>query len=112
MPAQERSIEIDGRALAAINLSASTERQWQGIRRPKVSSRARIRVPRPSSRNWDEAGWDHDQDEAAGHRARRLLSRSNSGFHRFGDGVAAVRRWVGGERWVKRVGRRASRRLR
>ena len=34
---------------------------------------------------WDDADWDHDHDEAAGHRARRLLSRSNSGLHRFGD---------------------------
>ena len=38
----------------------------------------------------DDAGWDHEQDEAAGHRARRLLSRSNSGFHRLGDDVAAL----------------------
>jgi hypothetical protein len=53
--------------------------------------------------HWDgDAGWD-EHDEAAGHRARRLLLRSNSAFHRFGDGVVAARRWVGGERWVKRV---------
>ena len=52
----------------------------------------------------DEAGWDHDHDEAAGHRARRLLSRSNSGFHWLGDVAAAVRQWLRGERWVKRIG--------
>jgi len=51
----------------------------------------------------DEAGWDHDQDEAAGHRARKLLSRSNSGFHRIGDNFSALTRWVSGERWVKRL---------
>ena len=38
---------------------------------------------------WDDADWDPDQEAAAGHRARRLLSRSNSGFHRFGDGTTA-----------------------
>ncbi len=53
---------------------------------------------------WDDADWDHDHDEAAGHRARRLLSRSNSGLHRFGDRLAGVRRWLAGERWVKRLG--------
>ena len=43
------------------------------------------------SPEWSEADWDPDQEEAAGHRARRLLSRSNSRFHRFGDGFGAVR---------------------
>ncbi len=52
---------------------------------------------------WDDAGWDQDHDEAAGHRARRLLSGSNSGFHRIGDRLAALRRWLAGERWVKRL---------
>ncbi|MDE2379369.1 DUF3971 domain-containing protein [Bradyrhizobium sp.] len=52
---------------------------------------------------WDEADWDPDQEEAAGHRARRLLSRSNSGLHRLGDRFASTRRWLAGERWVKRL---------
>jgi hypothetical protein len=51
----------------------------------------------------DDAGWDHDHDEAAGHRARRLLSQSDSGFHRFGDKCAAIRHWLASERWVKRL---------
>ena len=89
--------------MAAINLtiSASTERQWQGIRRPKgpkANPRADVQ---PSQ--WDDADWDHDHDEAAGHRARRLLSRSNSGFHRLGDRFGAFSRWLAGERWVKRL---------
>jgi len=52
---------------------------------------------------WDDADWDQDHDEAARRRARRLLSRSNSGLHRFGDNLGALRRWLAGERWVKRL---------
>ncbi|SPP95696.1 MULTISPECIES: DUF3971 domain-containing protein [Bradyrhizobium] len=52
---------------------------------------------------WDDADWDPDQEAAAGYRARRLLARSGSGFHRFGDGFGALRRWVGGGRWLKRM---------
>jgi hypothetical protein len=52
---------------------------------------------------WDDADWDPDQEAAAGHRARRLLSRSDSGFHRVGDGFGALRRWLGGGRWLKRL---------
>ncbi|WP_199581062.1 DUF3971 domain-containing protein [Bradyrhizobium sp. MOS003] len=52
---------------------------------------------------WDDADWDPDQEAAARHRARRLLSRSNSGFHRFGDGFGGLRRWLAADRWLKRV---------
>ncbi|MGY4332587.1 hypothetical protein ACVWWG_007004 [Bradyrhizobium sp. LB7.2] len=55
------------------------------------------------SQQWDDADWDSDQEAAAGHRARRLLSRSSSGFHRFGDGFGRLRRWLGGGRWLKRT---------
>ncbi|WP_187436368.1 DUF3971 domain-containing protein [Bradyrhizobium hipponense] len=50
-----------------------------------------------------EADWDADQEAAAGHRARRLLSRSNSGIHRFGDGFGSFRRWLAADRWLKRL---------
>jgi hypothetical protein len=53
--------------------------------------------------HWDDAQWDRDHDEAAGHRARRLLSRPSSGFHRFGDRLARLQRWIVGERWVRRL---------
>ena len=53
--------------------------------------------------HWDDAQWDRDHDEAAGHRARRLLSRPNSGFHRFGDRLATLQRWIAGERWIRRL---------
>ncbi len=58
-------------------------------------------VVQPSS--LDEGDWDIEHDEAAGHRARRLLSRSNSGYHRLGDRLEAISRWIAGERWVKRL---------
>jgi hypothetical protein len=51
----------------------------------------------------DDAGWDQDQDEAAGHRARRLLSRSSPGYHRFGDRMGGLGRWLASERWVMRL---------
>jgi hypothetical protein len=51
----------------------------------------------------NDVDWDDDHDEAAGHRARRLLSASNSGVHRFADRIAALQRWVVGERWVRRL---------
>ncbi len=58
--------------------------------------------PHAETQQWDDAaGWE--QDEAAGYRARRLLSRSDSGFHRAGDRFSALRRWMSGERWVKRL---------
>lgn len=52
---------------------------------------------------WDDADWDQDHDEAAGRRARRLLSAPQSGFHRLGDRFSTVQHWLSGERWVKRV---------
>src|SRR5260221_83387 len=52
---------------------------------------------------WEDAAWDQDHDEVACHRARRLLSGSNSTLHRFGDHFGALRRWLAGERWVKRL---------
>ena len=51
----------------------------------------------------DDADWDIEHDEAAGHRARRLLSRSNSGYHRLGDRLEALSRGIAGEPWVKRL---------
>jgi uncharacterized protein DUF3971 len=67
---------------------------------PKGSNpRAEAHIPQ-----WDDApGWDQEPDEAARSRARRLLSHSNSRFHRTGDRFAALQRWLSGERWVKRL---------
>ncbi|THD51972.1 MAG: hypothetical protein E8A46_14230 [Bradyrhizobium sp.] len=52
---------------------------------------------------WDDADWDQEHDEAAGRRARRLLSKSNSRLYRLGDRLGAVRHWLASERWVRRL---------
>ncbi|MDA9411985.1 YhdP family protein [Bradyrhizobium sp. CCBAU 45384] len=52
--------------------------------------------------DWDEADWDQDQEEEAGHRARRLLSRSNSRFQ-IGNGASAFRRTLPSGRWLRRM---------
>ena len=101
MPARERSLRVDERGLGG-DQSYNQRQHREAMARntsPKGSSpRADVQ---PSQ--WDDADWDQDQDEAAGYRARRLLSRSNSGFHRLGDRVGSFRRWIAGERWVKRL---------
>src|SRR5579864_1674062 len=51
---------------------------------------------------WD-ADWHAQRDEAAGHHARRLLSRSNGGWYLFADRLGSLRRWLAGERWVRRL---------
>ena len=61
-------------------------------------------LPDDPPSQWDDAAWDQDHDEAAGHRARQLLSTSNSGLHRVGDTIGAWRRKLTGERWVRRLG--------
>jgi len=109
MPAQERSTEIGGRAVDGD--PSCNQRQYreampsnttpQGKRHgshPPSNPRAGVQ---PTQRN--EAVWDQDHDEAAGHRARRLLSGSSSGVHRFVDQIAALNRWLAGERWVRRL---------
>src|ERR1041385_9492161 len=37
-------------------------------------------LPDDPPSQWDDTAWDQDHDEAAGHRARQLLSTSNSGL--------------------------------
>src|ERR1700704_264307 len=93
MPAEDRSLSPDGRALGG-DQSHNQRQHREAMARNTSPQRADVQ---PSQ--WDDAGWDQDHDEAC-HRARRLLSGSNSGFHRFGDRLEALRRWVAGERWV------------
>src|SRR5450631_4066750 len=101
MPAEERSLPVDERGPGG-DQSYQQRRHREAMARntsPQGSSpRADVQ---PSQ--WDDADWDQDHDEAAGHRARRLLSRSNSGFHRLGDNLGALNRWLSSERWVRRL---------
>ncbi|NLS72633.1 hypothetical protein E3H11_27770 [Bradyrhizobium brasilense] len=100
MPAQERSIRIDGRPDGGDQL-----------RRQHREAMARNTSPQgPNPRagadlsQWeDDAAWD-EQDEAAGNRARQLLARSHTNLHRFTDFCSGMRRWLNGERWIRRIG--------
>ena len=100
MPAQERSIPIDGRVLDGDQPHRQHREAMARNTSPKGSNpRAEAQIPQ-----WDDAaGWDQQNDEAARSRARRLLSRPSSGFDRLGYRFAALRRLTG-ERWVKRLG--------
>src|SRR5277367_1947608 len=58
-----------------------------------------VRLPQ-----WDGADNAHaEHDEAAGRRARRLLSRSNSQVYLFGDRLGSLRRRLAGGRWFWRL---------
>ncbi len=97
MPAQERPHPGDGRGQSADH---GERRQREPMAR-NPSPQAQHKQPHP--REWDDYAWEPEHDEAAGHRARRLLSRPSSGIHRVGDRFSALRRWIAGERWVKRL---------
>src|SRR6266852_7313205 len=101
MPAQERSLRVDGRGLGGDQSYNQRQHREAMARNTSPQGPSPRADAQPSQ--WDDADWDQDHDEAACHRARRLLSRSNSGFHRFGDHIEALRRWLAGERWVKRL---------
>ncbi len=101
MPAQERSLRIDGRD------PGGDQSYHQRPHREAMAGKTSPQEPHPPADvqplPLDDADWDQEHDEAAGHRARRLLSRSNSSLHRFGDYFGALRRWLAGERWVRRL---------
>src|SRR6195952_1097253 len=105
MPAQERSIPIDGRPVGG----DQPQRRHREAMARNISPQGSAGGSNPRAEaqisQWDdETGcWDPELDEAAGHRARRLLTRSNSGFHRIGDNFTAINRWVSGGRWAKRI---------
>src|SRR6266446_5705890 len=101
MPAQKRPLRVGGSGLGGDqSYNQRPHREAMARNTSPKGPRQRANV-QPSKR--DDGGWDQDHDEAAGHRARRLLSRSNSGLHRLGDYAGAVRRWLATERWVKRL---------
>jgi len=103
MPAQERPHPGDGRGQSAEQSHGERRPRDSSARNPSAQPQHKQSSPQAATRaaEWDDGDWE--QDEAAGHRARRLLSRPTSGMHRIGDGVGSLRRWLAGERWVKRV---------
>jgi hypothetical protein len=66
-------------------------------------------IPAPNSRGGDpvsqgeDADWNQDHDEVRSRHIRRLLSRSDSGFHRLGDRLRRFKNWLASERWVRRL---------
>src|SRR3954465_15968240 len=101
MPGQERSYRIDAQNPDG-DLFDQQRQHAEAMARNKPPEALNSRTEDQPSQ-WDDADWDQDHDEAAGHRARRLLSSSNSGLHRLGDGIGRLRRWLAPERWVKRL---------
>src|SRR3954462_15961100 len=101
MPGQERSYRIDAQNPDG-DLFDQQRQHPEAMARNKPPEALNSRTEDQPSQ-WVDADWDQDHDEAAGHRARRLLSSSNSGLHRLGDGIGALRRWLARERWVKRL---------
>jgi hypothetical protein len=101
MPAQKHSSGVGGRGLGG------DQSYNQRPHREAMARKTSPKGPRPRANvqpsQWDDAGWDQDHDEAAGYRARRLLSNPSSRFHRLGDYAGALRRWFATERWVKRL---------
>src|SRR3954454_25318368 len=101
MPAQERPLAVDGQCLGREQTYKQRQHREAMARNTSPhGSNPPADVP-PS--HWDDADWDQDHDEASGDRARRLLSGSSSLFHRLGDYLTALRGWLAGERWVRRL---------
>src|SRR5216684_4514641 len=101
MPAQKRPLGVGGRGVGGDqSYNQRPHREAMARNTSPKGPRQRANV-QPSK--WDDAGWDQDHDDAAGHRARRLLSNPSSRFHRAGDYAGGLRRWLATERWVKRI---------
>ncbi|NEV01400.1 DUF3971 domain-containing protein [Bradyrhizobium uaiense] len=100
MPTRERSIRIDGRPDDGDQLRRQHREAMARNRSPQGPN---PRAGADFSQREDAAAWD-EQDEAAGNRARQLLSRSNTNLHRFTDFCSGMQRWLNGERWIRRIG--------
>src|SRR5712672_2785721 len=101
MPTQERSLRRDEPRLGG-NQSYNQRQHREAMARNTSPQGSDPRAGVEPSQ-WEDAAWDQDHDEVACHRARRLLSGSNSTLHRFGDHFGALRGWLATERWVKRL---------
>jgi hypothetical protein len=105
MPAQERSLPVNGRCHGGDRSIPERQHREPMARNTPHQGPSQGSDPRSDIQlsHWDDAEWDQDHDEAAGHRARRLLSGSHSSLHRFGDRLAVLRSWIARERWVRRL---------
>src|SRR3954449_11500725 len=106
MPAREASLPVDGCGPGGAQSHDGRlyrEAMARNTSPQDYNRDSDRRGSQPEQQQWDDADWDPDQEAAAGYRARRLLSRSNSGFHRFADKFEALQRRLTGERWVKRL---------
>src|SRR3984885_13080879 len=101
MPTQERSLLVDERGHGGDQ--SHNQRRHREAMASNTSPQGSKPLADAQLSQLDDAGWEHDHDEAACNRARRLLSQSDSSFHRFGDKCEAVRHWFASERWVKRL---------
>jgi hypothetical protein len=100
MPAKERSLPVDGRGAGGDQSANERRHQERMARKSSAPSNRQAPSADGASPQWDDADWDQ---EVAHRRARRLLNKSNSRFQRVGDTVSAVRGWLIGERWVRRL---------
>src|ERR1700748_18895 len=108
MPGQEPSSPVNGRPQNG-DQSPHGERRHQERMTRKPSAPTYRQAPHQqaphsadvTSRQWDDSDWDQD---VAGRRARRLLSKSNSKYR--GEVIWSLRRWLGGEPLGRRGGGR------
>ena len=101
MPPQQRSSRISART--PVGDQAHQQRQHREAMARKKSPPALNSRADDQLSQWDDVDWDQQHDEATRRRARRLLSRSSSRLHEFGDRLDAIRHWLSGERWLRRI---------
>src|SRR5260370_16965035 len=100
MPTQERWLRRDEPRLGG-NQSYNQRQHREAMARNTSPQGSDPRADVEPSQ-WEDAAWDQDHDEVACNRARRLLSGSNSTFHRFSDHFALLRRCLPREPPVNR----------
>jgi hypothetical protein len=100
MPAREPSLRVDGQCPDGDQPESQRQLREAMVRNASPQlSQPKADAPQPQR---DDADWD-EQDEAAGHDARRLLSRSHSRFYMLSDRLGYFWRRLAGERWVRRL---------
>ena len=110
MPERKRSSSSDPQRSDSSSSNPHRRRHYAGHAEAGhselMATHHQLPAPRPSADDydpeWDQDGYNSDPDEATGQRARKLLKRPNSGFHRLMDRLGAIMRWSAGEPWVKR----------